>query len=359
MSSNAVNAPIQAENPVILWLWYGGSDALFQGEAVCYNADHGTATDADASRANRVERPNRTNNRDFAGVAARNYSARAGGQWIEVYGPGSKSVPVALGVDATIGSGVLTFVVGSGGEAGRFYTGKYRGRGSAIPRQTKAAVVEAAMDGSWSLATDGVTLTVADTSGLARGDTVVLLGGEDEGSSKKVVPGKYEIESVTDGTTLVLKSSAVGAEPGAALTCTGYAYKGNPVVLADLLDGEESGGVEFASIPNAGGDNQPHMAGGVTYICGGVTLAADGEFELAQGAFPGEKKAFVCLGTLTTSDAVVDLVTAGVALTRSSEGALVSLSEVNAIDAAGDACYLEFHGALWHLQDLAGGATAA
>jgi hypothetical protein len=94
-------------------------------------------------------------------------------------------------------------------------------------------------------------------------------------------------------------------------------------------------------------------------VCGGVTLAADAECELAQGTLPGEKKAFICLGTLTTSDFVVDLVSAGVQLARTGEGALVALAEINAFDAADDACYLQFNGAKWHTQDVVGGAAEA
>jgi hypothetical protein len=353
------NGPTALPLAISSWVWYEGTDALREGEAVCYNTDYGTATAKDARRTNHVERPSLTNNRAFAGVAARDYPASSTGQFIEIYVPGSRGVNIALGVDTVIGTGVLTFVAGAAGShRGRFYSGKYLGRGSAIPRQTVTAVLESSMTGDWSLATDGVTLTVTSTAGLAAGDTVVLVGGEDEGSGKAIVPGKYTIASITSTTVLVLSASAVGATPGAALTCTGYAYTGNPKCQADLLDGDESAGVEFISLPNAGGDNQPYMVGGVSYVCGGVTLAADAECELAQGTLPGEKKAFICLGTLTTNDFVVDLATSGVALARSSEGAIVALAEVNAIDAAADACYLQFNGALWHLMDVAGGATA-
>jgi hypothetical protein len=48
-----------------------------------------------------------------------------------------------------------------------------------------------------------------------------------------------------------------------------------------------------------------------------------------------------------------------VQLARSAEGALVALAEVNAIDAAADAVYLQFNGAKWHTQDVVGGATEA
>lgn len=349
------NGPMKSANVVLEVVWYEGTDALQEGEPVCYNTNYGTATDANGNRHNRVERPSSSNNMAFAGVSARNYSAKSTGQMIEIYCPGSRGVKIAIGAATVIDTGFLTFSTG----AGRFVKQGFMGRGSAFIRQTVAApTIEASMVGAWSLSAAGTTLTMASTAGLSVGDTVVILGGANDGTGA-VVPGKYKILTVPAGGTTVTIASAVTATAAGALAVTGYAYTGNPTCQADLMDGPESGGVEFISLPNAGGDSQPYMTNGVTFVCGGVTLAADAECELAQGTYPGQRKAFICLGTLTTSDFVVDLATNGVALTRSGEGAIVALAEVNAIDAADDACYLQFNGALWHLMDLAGGATAA
>lgn len=353
------NGPLNLANRVVSDVWYSGTDALKKGEAVCYNTDYGTAATKTPSRSNRVERPSSSNNMAFAGVAERDYPARSGGQMITINCPGSTGVDVALGANVTIGTGILTFTVGSGG-ASRFVKGGFVGRGSVVPRQTvAAAVIEESLTGAWSLATDGVTLTVVATAGLAAGDTVVLLGGEDEGTSKNIVAGKYTIASITSATVLVLASSAVGATPGAALTCTGYAYSGNPTCQADLLDGDESGGVEFLSPPNAGVVGLAHMAGGVSFICGGLTLASDVDITFADGTVYGEKKGFVCLGTMTTSDVTVDLVTAGISMTCSaSTGAAVALAEVNAIDAAGDGVFLTWFGK-WRSAMVLGEAVEA
>jgi hypothetical protein len=359
----SLNGHRAGSNVIVEWVQYDGTDALFEGEAVCYNTDRGTATEFDARRGNHVERPSTSNNKAFAGVVARNYSAKSTGQLIEIYTPGSKGVKIALGVDTVIGTGLLTFCVagkynvgastGLATDAGRFYTGKYLGRGSAIPRQTVTALLEASMTGAWSLATDGVTLTVADTTGLAAGDTVVLLGGADDGTGT-VKPGKYTISSVTNGTVLVLTASAVDVTPTGALTCTGYAFTGNPTCQADLLTGDESGGVEFINLPNAGGDTMPYMVGGVSYVNGGVTLAADAEVELAQGSLTGEQKMFLLLGNLTTSDFIVDLVSAGLKIDGST-----TLAEIATIDDTGDGVFLIFGGAKWHTVDLLVGATEA
>ena len=349
---SSVNAPVKACNPVRMTVQYTGTDALYEGEAVCLDTDYGTATAVDGRRLNYATRPSTGNSGAFCGVADRNYSAKAGGQIIAVNAPGSQGVKVALGVDTVINVGMLTFQVGGGSGAGRFVKGGYPGRGSIYPRQTVTAVIEAGMTGAWSLAVDGITLTVSSTTGLAAGDTVILLGGEQESATKAINPGRYSVLSITSGTVLVLASSAVVATPDAAVTCTGYAFNGNPTCQADLLTGDESGGVEFVSILNAGNAAQPHMVGGVSYICGGVTLAADADIVLADGVNLGDKKGVVCLGTLTTSTTVVDLATAGITLAGG------ALAEINAIDAALDAAYLVWNG-LWRTEMVVGGATEA
>ena len=359
MINGSVDGPIEKSRPIKSLVWYSGSDTVEQGEGLCYDTDYGTATSATASRCNRVERPTASNNKAFAGVASQRYLARTGGQFVEIYEPGSKAVPVALAVDTTIDTGILTFTVagrynvgvstGLKTEAGRFYTGKFRGRGSAIPRQTVTALLEASTTGAWSLATDGETLTVVATAGLAAGDTVVLLGGADDGTGT-IKPGKYEIASITSATVLVLTASAVDVTPAGALTCTGYAYTGNPTAICDLLDGdEESGGVEFLNFPNAGEAALPHMTGGVSYVCGGITLAADGDVNLAQGDHIGQKKAFHVLGTLTTNDFTVTLVTGGIQIDGST-----ALAGFVAGDAAGECVIAEFRGYRWFAYDVSG-----
>ncbi|MFO7935998.1 MAG: hypothetical protein R6V06_00070 [Kiritimatiellia bacterium] len=343
------NGPLALANRVVSDVWYSGTDALKKGEAVCYNTDYGTPATFVASRGNRVERPSSSNNMAFAGVAERNYPARAGGQMITINCPGSTGVDVALGANVTINAGILTFTVGSGGVS-RFVKGGFKGRGSIVPRQTVAdAVIEADMTGAWSLSTDGLTLTVTDATGLDAGDTVVILGGEIESSTKYVVPGKYTISSI-DGNDIVLTSSAVSLATSAAVTCTGYAYTGNPTCQADLLDGDESGGVEFLSPPNAGVVGLSYMTNGISYICGEVTLAADADITFADGTVYGERKGFICLGTMATSEVTVDLATEGVALAGN------ALVEINAIDAADDGAILEWNGE-WRTVSLLGAAA--
>ncbi len=347
------NGPQKLNNPVSQWVWYEGTDILRTGEAVCFNTDYGTAATADARRCNRVERPSTSNNMAFAGVAARDYSAKSTGQLIEIYAPGSQCVPVALGVDTVIDTGILVFTAGTAGShRGRFVKTGFSGRGAIKPRQTVTAVLEASMTGAWYLALDGLTLTVVSTAGLVAGDTVVLLGGANNGTGA-IVPGKYTIASITNGTVLVLSASAVTAAPGAALTCTGYAYTGNPTCISDLLDGEECGGSEFVSPPDTGGAAvMTYMVGGWTYVCGGVTVgSAVANGALAQGTVYGLKKAFAGLGTLTTNGATVTLAGADLKIDGSTALDLIT------INAAAQVIVLEWNCA-WLCKGIVG-ATAA
>ncbi len=359
-----------APDGILKNVFYEGTDELLQGEPLCYNTDFGTATAANARRGNRVERPSLTNHLSFAGVAVATTKAQTSGRMIEIYEPGSLSVPVALNVDTVIDTGLLTFVTrgrhdvgteaGLGGDA-RFALGQFPGRGSAIPRQTVTTLIEGDLLGSaWSLAADGLTLTMTSTTGLAAGDFVVLYGGQDDATGA-VIPGRYLIASITSATVLVLTAPSTGATAvdatTTALTCIGVAFTGNPTAICDLLTGDESGGVEFLNMPDAGGDSQPHMAGaGYTYVQGGITLAADCEVELAQGTQIGQRRGFELLHTLTTSDFVIDLVTAGVQYTNADATAL---AEVNAIDAAGEGAILEFRGQEWYTISLLGAAAEA
>lgn len=132
----SINAPQKQGFTKSAWVWFEGSTALNEGQAVCYNWDYGTAASIDARRTNRVELPAILNAPYFAGVAARAYSANTGGQLIEIFLPGS-TCNVWSCVANTIGTGVSTFEVGTGGDgAGFFGRGGFPGKGTVTPLQT-------------------------------------------------------------------------------------------------------------------------------------------------------------------------------------------------------------------------------
>lgn len=137
----SVNGHIDQPNAKVEMVWYGGDDAVAEGIALFYNSDYGTAADSEASRGNRVEKPGGTLNspNDFAGVAKGSYAARTGGQFIEIYAPGSRCVPVQLdtGETCTINTGTLKPAVTTGEWTDP--AAETWGRGAALPRETGAA----------------------------------------------------------------------------------------------------------------------------------------------------------------------------------------------------------------------------
>ncbi len=347
MVSQSINSHKAQPRQFMEVVWYEGTDPVRKGEGVCYNSDYGTATDFDARRTNHVERPKPGNNLMFAGVAARDYSGahqNAGGQFIEIFNPGSVC-EVAIGKDVTINTGLVTAQAGGGQGAGRFSFEGFPGRGSAVPLQTVSSILERVVDGSGSLATDGVTLTVNDSSDMSPGDVVVMLASEDEGSDKKIVPGKYTIDSITDSTTIVLKSSAVGATPSGALNCSYYVYSNNVTALCKLLDGEESGLIEIVSPPNTGSTGvMSWMQGGKTYINGNVTISsANAEGDLADGEFIGERKGFALLAAVSTNNVRADMATNGKQIDNGSGTGLLTLASAD-FSAAGDLLFLRWVG---------------
>ena len=204
MVSHAINGHEKQSPTFSAWVWFGGSTALEEGQAVCYNYDYGTATAKDGRRFNRVELPSTTNAQYFAGVAARKYAAHTGGQLIEIYLPGSVCNIYAK-ANCTLGTGLLTFDVTSS------YQGYFRyegldGEGSAQPMQTVdrsstaglvfaklqvgppsggVEVVQLVDDTAWVAMVGGTTLIVGVSA--ATGDCEEeIVDGTIEGLRKKI-----------------------------------------------------------------------------------------------------------------------------------------------------------------------------
>lgn len=158
----SVNAPTKLMPTISKWCWYETNAALLEGQAVCYNFDYNssdevtagtTQEDADARRVNHVELPSTTNAQFFAGVAARNYSAKTNGQFIEIYVPGSVCSILILVANVDCGTHLLTFDVTDGGTDATDYRGYFRyaglpGEGSAVTLQdVNASALTEAGDG--------------------------------------------------------------------------------------------------------------------------------------------------------------------------------------------------------------------
>ncbi len=135
MSVPTVNGPIADSRKWTIMVWFSGSTALLEGQGLCYYWDYGTADEFDGNRSNRVEVPTILNARYFAGVAARPYAARTGGQMIDINLPGS-FCNILSKASTTIGAGILTCEAG-GTYAGYFRFSGFEGEGSCVPLQTK------------------------------------------------------------------------------------------------------------------------------------------------------------------------------------------------------------------------------
>jgi len=182
-------------------VWFEGSTALYMGQGLCYNRDYGTATDADGRRDKFVELPSGVTNANaqwFAGVSSRAYPAVTGGQWIDIYEPGSVC-QVAVGYeDAVIGAKVTCCA--SAQDPGRFVKAGFNGKGTARLLETdSASTIGSSLDGSATLSgTTGKTVTkTAAFASAAVGDKVVLFSIEDDGTNSGT-EGIYEIATVTD-----------------------------------------------------------------------------------------------------------------------------------------------------------------
>jgi hypothetical protein len=141
VSNRSLNGYVKQENRIPAWVWFEGATALKEGQGVCYNWDYGTATAKDGRRYNRVELPTILNARYFAGVAARDYTAKSGGQFIEINIPGSVC-NILCATTSSIGVGVLTCEAG-GTYAGYFRYAGFQGEGSAVPLQTVVGTTSA------------------------------------------------------------------------------------------------------------------------------------------------------------------------------------------------------------------------
>lgn len=333
--NHSLNAPAIAENRIPEFVWYDGTDALVKGEGMCYDITRGVSTSKDGSRGNYVVKPDGNTNQQFAGVVARNYSAQSTGQLVEIYNPGS-ICEVAIGIDCTLGGDVITCMANG---VPRFAGNGKLGRGSAVPLQTSDEIVLRSIDGSDTLSSDGKTL-LCDTTNIEAGDKVVFLGG--------VTPGRYTVNKVISGSTLELTEQADTS--GDVKQVAFYVYRNNPTVTARLLTGEESGLIEYITPPSAGGAVEI-MAGGVSVVLGGITLAANVTTTIADGNAVGMDKTLVCSGDLTSNSFVATLATAGIQMDGST--ALTTIT----VNGAGQIASLTWYG-VWQLQCNAGATLA-
>ena len=321
-------------------VFFTGTGALEKGIGVCYDFDYGVAADSEARRYTYVELPSVSNgnNNHFAGVTTEAYPANPAGQMISISLPGGVAW-IASSVNTTAGETILTCSA-SAVDAGRFGLRGFMGRGSARANQTKTCQLTGETDGTGSVNATAFTGVGFVTGGVAAGDKVVIYAGADG-----ITLGTYTVASVTNATTLVLTASASAG----ALVCSYYIIRANPLVMAYLLDGPESGLCEWVSpVDN---DVADCMESGWTRVFGPLTLGtAVSTATIGNGAWVGIKKTILCYGTLTTSG--WDVAVAGTQVDGST--ALAGI----VFDAAAETAELEWKGLKWQVTHVSGATQA-
>lgn len=220
MVSHALNAHVKQSRTISVFLWFNADTALKEGQGVCYDYNYGTAADYDARRFNHVEVPTILNAQYFAGVAARPYAAVIGGQFIEIFLPGS-ICNIWTTVDTVIGVGTLT-VQAAGANAGMFTSAiGLEGRGTAEVMQTVTA-------GSGSLAM--ARLQDGPESGLQETVVIATAGGAVTGW---MIGGTttLDLTALTDAdATIVLADAAKGPGQRKAFYVSANAAANNVVI---------------------------------------------------------------------------------------------------------------------------------
>lgn len=178
----SVNGHIDQANTLKAAVWFNGDGALVEGQGLCYNWDYGTAATREPRRYNEVELPTILNSMYFAGVTARPYVARTGGQLVEIFLPGSVC-NVYSDVSNTIGTGRTTFQTPKtdGTGAGTFGRAGFPGRGSAVPLQTVDRSSTAGLclcrleDGEESGGVEELTLTAGGATSISQSGVTYAL----------------------------------------------------------------------------------------------------------------------------------------------------------------------------------------
>lgn len=97
-------------------VYYTGSDTLLEGYCLCYDRDYGTAAAEEVARAYRVEKPDATNLKYFAGVVSDEDAGRTGPCWVTILEPQpcpGRLVNVYTNLNCTLGATLLAVGAGS------------------------------------------------------------------------------------------------------------------------------------------------------------------------------------------------------------------------------------------------------
>lgn len=367
---NIINYRKQAYQKKGLFV-YQGTTALVKGRGMCFDLDYLTTTvgeraiDAFGARGLKViEKPSVSNNMAFAGVLTQNYPARTSGlQLVELALPGGCAMIAGI-IATTINSTRLTCIVPSTLLAASGYTGcaglwghaGLLGKGTAIALQTHTDGTglpwENDLVGNASYATATGTITATNLFTYAAvGDVVWILSG---GIANAAHVGKFYIKTKTSVSAVIIASTSGGAAvldaaANGAILAVAVVPAAEPLTLAYLCDGEESGLMEY-DVPVNGATTNP-MVGGFTNLIGAVTLAGAHIPPLVNGLFPGMKKSVQLHGLLTTGYYQITPAALGLA----PDGTVVVVAE---LEDSLDQADLEWTGQMWDIKSVSVAAIA-
>lgn len=110
----------------------------------------------------------------------------------------------------------------------------------------------------------------------------------------------FLVDSVTSANTG--KFSTYNGTPGRGSARVLETTSASGLALAQLFDGPETGGTHYVQCASGAALSTPAI--GLTKVQGGITIAADATYALAN-ANPGRRKCFHLVGALTTQDLVI------------------------------------------------------
>lgn len=118
------------------------------------------------------------------------------------------------------------------------------------------------------------------------------------------------------------------------------------LIYTTLEEGPQSGGVQLFTLATleAGGAITPSLYG-VTYFPVATIANANATYTLADGTWIGQKKGFICEGTMTTNDIVVTVTSPSLIAAVATAG-----YDVCTMDAAAEYLVAEWNGKCWLLQ---------
>jgi hypothetical protein len=316
---------------------YHGTAALVKGHGMCFSRAYAVAantgqkvTDSWGARGlKEIEIPSSSNNMAFAGVLANSYPANPNGATtvVKLQLPGGCAM-ISQAATSVINQGLLTCAVceNDSGDTtlanGLFGYGGFEGRGSAIPLTTLAVADEGDMPmqeitgvctSVYDSATGLTTFTCATgTPGTYMGYVAtdldadqyefIVWGGADEATStaERCPSGVYPVKQATGAKTFTVTGDTGNG------ACTGTLRKKNLLRLAYLMDGQESGLVDYF-LPETAAVTEPILAEGTSIVLGGLDIAADCVPVVPDSLFQGARKGFYMLGTLASKEMLISI----------------------------------------------------